>query len=148
MLPTTPIAVAGGTERIREKASTSHAALGVLALIVVFAVPVIALTEEPSPYEASRLYRVSPRPALNRFDKLFWVAISRLWSQWKQAIIIVTPEAVVGIAFWRKTGVIGIRRVPQRASFSCVESSRKFKHTSQADRVLSERMACLAACSI
>jgi hypothetical protein len=51
MLPTTLIAVAGGTEWIREKASTSHAALGVLALIAVFAAPVIALTEAPPPYE-------------------------------------------------------------------------------------------------
>jgi hypothetical protein len=32
------------------------------------------------------LKRRRPRPALNLFDKLFWVAISRLWSQWKQSI--------------------------------------------------------------
>ena len=40
------------------------------------------------------LKRRRPRPALNLFDKLFWVAISRLWSQWKQSIIVVTPETV------------------------------------------------------
>ena len=32
------------------------------------------------------------------------------------------------------------KEVPQKASFSCVGSSRKLKRTSQADRVLSERM--------
>ena len=41
------------------------------------------------------LKRRRPRPALNLFDKLFWVAVSRLWSQWKQSIIVVTPETVV-----------------------------------------------------
>jgi hypothetical protein len=41
------------------------------------------------------LKRRRPRPALNLFDKFFWVAISRLWSRWKQAVIIVTPETVV-----------------------------------------------------
>ena len=41
------------------------------------------------------LKRRRPRPALNLFDKFFWVAISRLWSRWKQTVIIVTPETVV-----------------------------------------------------
>ena len=41
------------------------------------------------------LKRRRPRPALNLFDKFFWVGISRLWSRWKQAVIIVTPETVV-----------------------------------------------------
>jgi hypothetical protein len=41
------------------------------------------------------LKRRRPRPALNLFDKFFWVAVRRLWSQWKQSIIVVTPETVV-----------------------------------------------------
>ena len=47
------------------------------------------------------LKRRRPRPALNLFDKLFWVAVSRLWSQWKQSIIVVTPETVVR---WHRAG--------------------------------------------
>ena len=47
------------------------------------------------------LKRRRPRPTLNLFDKLFWVAISRLWSRWKQAVIIVTPETVVR---WHRAG--------------------------------------------
>ena len=47
------------------------------------------------------LKRRRPRPALNLFDKLFWVAISRLWSQWKQSIIVVTSETVVR---WHRAG--------------------------------------------
>ena len=47
------------------------------------------------------LKRRRPRPALNLFDKLFWLAISRLWLRWKQAVIIVTPETVVR---WHRAG--------------------------------------------
>ena len=47
------------------------------------------------------LKRRRPRPALNLFDKLFWVAVSRVWSQWKQSIIFVTPETVVR---WHRAG--------------------------------------------
>lgn len=47
------------------------------------------------------LKRHRPRPALHLFDKLFWVAISRLWSQWKQSLIVATPETVVR---WHRAG--------------------------------------------
>jgi hypothetical protein len=43
----------------------------------------------------------SSSAGLNRFDKLFWVAVSRLWVQWKQTIIVVTPETVVR---WHRAG--------------------------------------------
>jgi len=42
------------------------------------------------------LKRRRPRPALNLFDR-----ISRLWSQWKQALIVVSPETVVR---WHRAG--------------------------------------------
>jgi putative transposase len=47
------------------------------------------------------LKRRRQRPSLNLFDKLFWVAVSRLWSQWKQSLIVVTPESVVR---WHRAG--------------------------------------------
>jgi hypothetical protein len=34
------------------------------------------------------LKRRHPRPALHLFDKVFWVTVSRLWSQWKQSLIV------------------------------------------------------------
>jgi transposase InsO family protein len=34
-------------------------------------------------------------------DKLSWVAVSRFWSEWKQALIVVTPETVVR---WHRAG--------------------------------------------
>jgi putative transposase len=45
--------------------------------------------------------RRHPRPILKVFDKLFWVALHRFWSKWKQALIVVTPETVVR---WHRTG--------------------------------------------
>ena len=42
------------------------------------------------------LKRRRPRPALNIFDKLFWVAVRRFWSGWAQALIIVRPETGSG----------------------------------------------------
>jgi putative transposase len=47
------------------------------------------------------LKRRRPRPSLSIFDKLFWVAVRRFWSKWKEALIVVTPETVVR---WHRAG--------------------------------------------
>ena len=47
------------------------------------------------------LKRRHPRPRLAFVDRLFWVAVSRFWSRWKQALIVVTPETVVR---WHRAG--------------------------------------------
>jgi transposase InsO family protein len=47
------------------------------------------------------LKRRHPRSRLSLFDKLFWVLVSRCWSEWKQALIVVTPETVVR---WHRAG--------------------------------------------
>ena len=47
------------------------------------------------------LKRRHPRPSLGLFDKLFWVVARRVWSAWKQSLIIVTPETVVR---WHRSG--------------------------------------------
>ena len=39
--------------------------------------------------------RVVARPRLRRGDRLFWVALSRLWRGWEQALIIVAPDTVL-----------------------------------------------------
>src|SRR6266404_3887636 len=41
------------------------------------------------------------RPRINSLDKLFWVIARRLWSQWQQALVIVTPKTVVR---WHRAG--------------------------------------------
>ena len=47
------------------------------------------------------LKRRHPRPRLDLFDKLFWVAVRRFWSGWQQSLIVVTPETVVR---WHRAG--------------------------------------------
>jgi putative transposase len=45
--------------------------------------------------------RRHPRPRLNTLDKLFWVTTRRIWSEWKNSLMVVTPETVVG---WHHAG--------------------------------------------
>ena len=47
------------------------------------------------------LKRRKPRPRIARLDRLFWIAVRRLWPKWKQALVIVTPETVVR---WHRAG--------------------------------------------
>src|SRR5665213_3756874 len=47
------------------------------------------------------LKRRHPRPKLSPFDRLFWVFACRLWSAWKQSLLIVTLETVVR---WHRAG--------------------------------------------
>ena len=47
------------------------------------------------------LKRRHPRPSLGLLDKLFSVIARRVWSGWKQALLVVTPETVVR---WHRAG--------------------------------------------
>jgi putative transposase len=51
--------------------------------------------------QLATLKRRHRRARLDLVDKLFWVAVRRFWSGWKQALIIVTPETVVR---WHRAG--------------------------------------------
>lgn len=35
------------------------------------------------------------RPKLLSSDRLFWVALSRVWAGWRQALVIVSPNTVL-----------------------------------------------------
>jgi hypothetical protein len=41
------------------------------------------------------------RLVLGRADRCLWVWLSRLWSRWRSALIIVKPETVIG---WHRQG--------------------------------------------
>jgi putative transposase len=45
--------------------------------------------------------RKTKRPRLTNADRAFWVALSRLWPDWHNALIIVKPETVIG---WHRKG--------------------------------------------
>src|ERR1019366_71133 len=50
--------------------------------------------------QLAALKRQHPKPRIG-LDKLFWVAVRRVWSGWKQSLIVVTPETVVR---WHRAG--------------------------------------------
>ena len=39
--------------------------------------------------------RHNSRPKMRSLDKLFWMVTRGVWSQWREALVIVTPETVV-----------------------------------------------------
>jgi transposase InsO family protein len=47
------------------------------------------------------LKRRRPRPPLNPLDRLFWTVLRQTWARWKDALVIVKPETVVG---WHRAG--------------------------------------------
>ena len=47
------------------------------------------------------LKRTSKRPTLTNADRAFWVALSRLWTGWQHALILVKPGTVIG---WHRKG--------------------------------------------
>ena len=47
------------------------------------------------------LKRKHPRPQLKRNDRMFWIALSKVWTQWSNALILVHPDTVVG---WHRAG--------------------------------------------
>ena len=42
-----------------------------------------------------------PKPRINSVDRTFWVFLSRIWSGWREALVIVQPDTV---ARWHRTG--------------------------------------------
>jgi hypothetical protein len=47
------------------------------------------------------LNRTAKTPALRSSDRLFWAALSAIWSRWTKALVIVQPQTVVR---WHQTG--------------------------------------------
>jgi putative transposase len=42
-----------------------------------------------------------PRVRLSRLDRLLWVQLSRTWTDWRAALVIVKPETVIA---WHRQG--------------------------------------------
>ena len=51
--------------------------------------------------QVAAMKRSIKRPQLRCPDRLFWVLLSRFWSNWREALIIVKPDTVVR---WHKKG--------------------------------------------
>jgi hypothetical protein len=39
--------------------------------------------------------RTMPRPKLHTTDRLFWAGLARVWTGWRQALVIVSPDTVL-----------------------------------------------------
>jgi hypothetical protein len=39
--------------------------------------------------------RTLPRPKLRTVDRLLWVGLARVWTSWRQALVIVSPDTVL-----------------------------------------------------
>src|SRR6266487_440141 len=68
------------------------------------------------------LHRSTNRPRLRHRDRLFWLALSHSWRDWRSILVIVKPETVIkwhrqGFkCYWRwktKTSRVGRRRINQ-----------------------------------
>ncbi|MBE0658685.1 MAG: helix-turn-helix domain-containing protein, partial [Bryobacteraceae bacterium] len=77
--------------------------LSLLAAIRVFfrsrgdtALEVLALRQQ-----VAVLNRKRPRPPLNSLDRLFWSTLRCFWPGWRDVLVIVKPETVVG---WHRAG--------------------------------------------
>src|SRR3954468_206473 len=60
------------------------------------ALEAVALRQQLAVYK-----RKQPRPKLKRFDRLFWVDVRRIWTNWPETLILVKPETVVA---WHRAG--------------------------------------------
>jgi transposase InsO family protein len=56
----------------------------------------VALRQQLATYARQR-----SKPRLTPLDRAFWVALSRLWPRWKEALVIVQPDTVVR---WHRKG--------------------------------------------
>ena len=51
--------------------------------------------------QLAALRRLSKRPRLKKRDRIFWVVLSRIWANWRSALLIVQPDTVV---HWHRQG--------------------------------------------
>lgn len=77
--------------------------LALLAALRVFvrsrqdtALEILALRQQ-----VAVLKRKRPRPPWNSLDRLFWTFLRCSWSRWKDVLVIVKPETVIG---WHRAG--------------------------------------------
>jgi transposase InsO family protein len=52
-------------------------------------------------HQLAVLQRSVGRPRLRRWDRIFWVCLSRLWANWRASLVLVRPATVVA---WHRQG--------------------------------------------
>jgi transposase InsO family protein len=69
---------------------------GILASRLSLATENLALRQQ-----LAVLHRRTPSPRLRWHDRFFWLGLSRIWSGWRSALVLVTPATVVR---WHRQG--------------------------------------------
>ena len=76
--------------------SGMHKIIEIFADRVALHTEILALRQQ-----VAVLKRKRPRPLLRKADRAFWVILSCLWPGWRHALVIVSPETVIG---WHRKG--------------------------------------------
>src|ERR1700728_520007 len=79
-------------------------ALGLLFLLVVGSLRSrrdIILENLSLRQQLTVLSRRRPQPRFSPSDRLFWIALRRLWPEWRKALILVEADTVMR---WHRTG--------------------------------------------
>ena len=61
----------------------------------------VALENVALRHQLAVLHRSGRRPKLHRWDRAFWVCLSRVWSNWRGSLIVVQPATVLA---WHRQG--------------------------------------------
>ena len=56
-------------------------------------------------HQLAVLQRQKKRVSLGAADRLLWVLVSRIWNQWRSALVVVKPETVIA---WHRKGFVSI----------------------------------------
>jgi transposase InsO family protein len=68
---------------------------------LLFGSTAIALENLALRHQLAVLQRSARRPRLSRWDRIFWVWLSRYWAGWRSSLLIVTPATVLA---WHRRG--------------------------------------------
>ena len=69
--------------------------------------------------QLAALDRKGARPSLRMADRLFWVVLSRLWSGWREILVIVKPDRLLRRTHRDVQSSIRARCAAARASADC-----------------------------
>src|SRR5262245_54990573 len=104
----------------------------------------VALEHVALRHQLMVLQRSAARPRLRRRDRILWVCLSWLWSNWRASLILVRPATVVA---WHRQGALlggdaGARVLPVRARSQGARPATSPAATWRRDRQTQGRASC------
>lgn len=70
--------------------------LAIRFLILVFSHKQVALENVALRHQLAVFTREKKRPRLRDRDRLFWIALKKLWKDWRTALVFIQLETVIG----------------------------------------------------